>query len=89
MTRGEEMTALWRQKVPVEQIARKFGVLRPAVYKALRRTGVLPPYEPTGNVRQIVRGLQVSNPIIIPDRTPCFKCGVRADLGCKHQVKYA
>lgn len=30
-----------------------------------------------------------SGPVIILDRTPCFKCGVRADLGCRHQPKSA
>lgn len=100
MSRAAEMAALYRADVPVDAIANQFNVHRPAVYKALRRVGVLPPYaegrkhpprkkkiyEPSPSAGHITRReIAPREPILIPDRTPCIKCGVRADIGCKHQ----
>lgn len=86
--------------MPVDAIASKFGVERPAVYKALRRTGALPPYKEgkkhpprkvDGSSAGYAKGRETAprNPILIPDRTPCPRCGVRADIGCRHQGKEA
>lgn len=44
--RTEEMCALYTAGLPVKQIAERFGVLNPAVWKALRRGGVVAPYRP-------------------------------------------
>lgn len=98
MSRAREMAALYSAEVPIQVIANQFGVLRPAVYKALRRVGVLPPYgegkkhpprkryEPSTGGNHAVRGpIKACEPILIADRTPCPRCGVRADFGCKHQ----
>ena len=43
-TRAARMTALFKKGMPVREIANSFGVQNPAVWKALRRTGALPPY---------------------------------------------
>lgn len=45
-SRTPEMCRMYRARVPVADIAAHFGVKRPAVYKALRRGGVLAPYRP-------------------------------------------
>jgi len=41
------MCDAYRRGVPVKEIAADFGVQNPAVWKALRRGGVLPPYTPS------------------------------------------
>lgn len=40
------MCEAYKRGEPVRVIAERFGVQNPAVYKALRRGGVLPPYQP-------------------------------------------
>lgn len=45
-TRTARMCKLYKAGVPVKEIAAEFGVQNPAVWKALRRGGVLPPYQP-------------------------------------------
>lgn len=42
--RTRRMCDLFERKIPVATIATQFGVHPPAVYKALRRGGVLPVY---------------------------------------------
>lgn len=44
--RTESMCDLYRRGIPVGSIAAQFDVQRPAVWKALRRGGVLPDYKP-------------------------------------------
>jgi hypothetical protein len=34
-----------------------------------------------------VRKTEKDREAIVLDRTPCFNCGVRADIGCHHQPK--
>lgn len=41
------MCAAYKRGEPVKEIANRFGVQNPAVWKALRRGGVLPPYQPS------------------------------------------
>ena len=45
--RTREICRLYREGVKVPQIAARFGVLNPAIYKQLRAGGVLPPYRPS------------------------------------------
>jgi hypothetical protein len=82
------MANLFRDGVPVPDIADRFAVQRSSVYKALRRAGALPPY----GTRMIsrVNSTTPSNPIRaeeLPrvDRDPCPRCEVRGDIGCKHR----
>ena len=44
--RTAQMCAAYKSGEPVKEIANRFGVQNPAVWKALRRGGVLPPYQP-------------------------------------------
>lgn len=72
-------------KHDIAALARQFGVQRPAIYKALRRGGVLPPYN-----RREFTPKPLRKPKVEPDesqytqRDSCFYCGVRGDLGCAH-----
>lgn len=94
------MTAMFKRGAPVDDIARQFGVQSPAVYKALRRTGALPPYGkragtklgegPTGRA---AANLPREKPAVRlcqrVERDPCTFCGVRGDIGCQHQRRSA
>ncbi len=106
--RTMRMCAAFKRGVPVKEIAETFGVLNPAVYKALRRGGVLPPYakkdaggpgRPIGGGTSGYTAARLTRSVAhiskqearrpsadVPrvDRDPCFMCGTRADLGCKH-----
>lgn len=89
MTRAERMTAMWNCSVPVRDIAAEFGVKRPAVYKALRSTGAMPPYgaaraEPASPPQRRGSRQPRLDPALIVSRDPCFRCGARGDLGCAH-----
>ncbi len=87
----------------VLELSFKYEVQRPAIWKILRRGGVLPPYAPRKNGGQgrpigggvagytqsrIDRSIEGRQPVPerIIDRDPCFLCGIRADLGCKHRA---
>ena len=112
--RTSKMCSAYRLGIPVREIAIQFGVQNPAVWKALRRGGVLPPYQPAkagksgrpkggGVVGYTENRLAKSAAYISAkedrqpprpegdpvDRDPCFMCGVRADIGCKHLRKMA
>lgn len=85
------MTAMWRRRVPVCDIAAEFGVKRPAVYKALRSTGALPPYgvsrsDPKAPPKPRSKRKPVIDPALIVFRDPCPRCGVRGDIGCQHSA---
>lgn len=49
--RAARMSELFKKGMPVSEIASKFDVQNPAVWKALRRTGTLPPYAPSRDGR--------------------------------------
>lgn len=75
----------------VGELATWFGVQRPAILRRLRTGGVLPPYKSRGSHRRVVVR-RLSTPereeqrAKIPRvyREACQRCGVRADIGCKH-----
>lgn len=87
------------------ELSAKYDVQRPAIWKALRRGGVLPPYAPrqhggsgrpiSGGVagwsdqrRQHALGVADERQAAldhVPVREPCFLCGARADVGCRHR----
>lgn len=84
------MCALYERGVEVGEIAAEFGVQRPAVWKALRRGGLLPPYKSKasagrGRPRKPKVALAETSPIVIVDRDPCLMCGTRGDVGCRHR----
>lgn len=101
MNRAERMTEMFRRGACPADIAIQFGVQSPAVYKALRRTGALPPYRIRpetklggGRVGRQAAGLGNEKRLEVQDRPrvsrdPCFLCGVRGDVGCKHQRRAA
>jgi hypothetical protein len=109
--RTSEMCALFSAGMKAKRIAELFGVQTPAVYKALRTGGVLPPYarrlpggpgrpagggEPGYTANRLKRSAdfiaerearEPLRPDVVPiDRDPCFYCGARGDLGCKHRA---
>jgi hypothetical protein len=90
----------------VAELAERFDVQRPAIWKRLRDGGVIAPYAPrqkNGKGRPIgggvagytakrrERSVAVSaerssepSPDQYVDRDACPRCGVRSDIGCKH-----
>ena len=109
--RTARMCAAYKAGMPVREIANKFEVQNPAVWKALRRGGVLPPYQPSVRGRggrpkgggvsgytesrlkrsadsiAATEAREPPRPDLEPvDRDPCFMCGIRADIGCKHRA---
>lgn len=78
--RAEDMAEMWRRGAEAPEIAAAFGVKRPAVYNALRRTGALPPY----GKRVSRRTAKLSSAPVVVTRDPCPRCGTRADYGCRH-----
>lgn len=87
LRRRAAMCALYG-KVPVREIARRFNVQSPAVFKALRAAGVLAPYRRRGP-GAMVRGPRFEAIGDVPEsqyvsRDPCPRCGTRRDVGCAH-----
>ena len=86
MPRAEAMTAMYRRGVEVRDIAERFGVQSPAVWRALRRTGELPPYKKLKTGRRAAGVCRESTSFQVlgerVSRDPCPRCGVRADIGC-------
>lgn len=96
------MCARYNEGIAVKEIAVEFGVLNPAVWRALRRGGVLPPYGSAvdrdlrfgpklnerheAQYRAYLAKQAAVEALRVPDREPCGFCGTRADVGCKHQV---
>ncbi len=83
--RARQICDAFNKDVPVAEIADMFGVQRPAIYKMLRRHGVLPAYKPAVVGKKTIGSYterRQTEPG--PDRTPCPRCGVRADYGCSH-----
>jgi hypothetical protein len=69
----------------VGELAEAEGVQRPAIWRRLRAGGIIDP------IRTGVRKHPARIPLIANDITPervdrdgCPRCGVRADIGCKH-----
>lgn len=93
----ERICALFAAKVPVRAIAEQFGVQAPAIWRSLRRWGILPPYNRSpgrGPARKRplpdVSGAEPNIADLPPrvERDPCPRCGVRADVGCSHSASY-
>lgn len=81
--RAEAIAEMWKRGAPAPEIAIAFGVQKPAIYNALRRTGDLPPYGKRP-ARSVLK-LAAAGPIIARD--PCPRCGTRADYGCAHSAR--
>lgn len=94
---GERALAIaadYGRKMPIGMIAEKYDIQRPAVWKALRRAGVLAPYQPRDGAAakpkpsppQPIRKMSpddIARRVV--SRDPCRRCGVRGDIGCIHQ----
>lgn len=88
--RRERIVGMFKNRVPVSEIASTMGVQNPAIYSALRRAGVLPPlksrtphtvrYTPSGG-RKSARAMMAAPRVA---RDPCPRCGTRGDIGCAH-----
>lgn len=74
----------------VGYLAEWYNVQRPAIWRRLRAGGVLPGYR-SKNVQRFqrprrkhsdIRDEKMAAPRV--DRDACPRCGVRADIGCKH-----
>jgi hypothetical protein len=90
--RRERMCARWKAGVEVKLIAQEFGVQNPAIWRALRKAGLLPPYAPKvpggpGKPRapKAVPEAGPAAPLVLVERNPCPRCGVRGDVGCAHR----
>jgi hypothetical protein len=72
----------------VSGLACFYQVNRPAIWKRLRMGGALPPYRTKVDIkrgrrpRAELNADRASQPRV--DRDPCQRCGVRHDIGCKH-----
>ncbi len=74
-------------QVVVGQLAERRGLKRPAIHKALRRAGVLPPYQKHGSHCPGPQPAQAPKETPRPvNRDACPYCATRADVGCRHQV---
>jgi transposase len=81
--RRERIATMFRRGVAPMEIAQQYGVNAPAIYKVLRKTGDLPPY----NHREARQRVSPVEPKVIlsrVDRDPCPRCGTRRDIGCVH-----
>jgi hypothetical protein len=75
----------------VREWAEMLGVQRPAIWRRLRSGGSLPPYKSSGRTiprRPRAKTLEEQFEPLPPtvNRDPCLRCGVRADVGCKHSA---
>jgi hypothetical protein len=71
----------------VGQIAETEGVQRPAVWRRLRSGGVLAPIRAYTGKRLRRTNAEIFTDAVDAvrvDRDPCQRCGVRHDIGCKH-----
>lgn len=85
---------LYQAGYSTSELAGMFNVIRPSIVRALHRQGV-PIRRVVGRrislsrpmtEAQLRRHAEVINGLWLapsPSREPCFKCGVRGDVGCK------
>lgn len=52
-------------------------------------TTLPPPFRPRRVSLDLANTKQPPIPEVLVHRDPCVKCGIRADIGCKHQSKAA
>jgi hypothetical protein len=101
LQRRERVCKMFADKVPVKDIAEVFGVQPPAIWRALRRYGILPPYQrrtdggrgprPKRRMDDISGAASNIDDFDLPprvERDPCPRCGVRADIGCQHHAPF-
>jgi IS30 family transposase len=88
LTRTEQICLLHKAGLKAQEISERVGMTRQGVYKALRRGGVLPPYEGNPPPRRSYKPRRdwIPQADLPPrlDRDPCVLCGVRGDIGCRH-----
>lgn len=81
--RTQHIMKLHDQGLEVDVIAKRVGVDRPAVYKALRRLGILPGYKHREGIHRPALNKELPE-IRYENRDPCFWCGSRGDYACGH-----
>ncbi len=76
MQKGDDLSEF------IGRIAIREGVQRGAIWKRLRRGGLVPEYRLGVILHR--RKKDIGPPPQRVERDPCFRCGVRADIGCRH-----
>jgi hypothetical protein len=90
--RVQEMCSLFLKGASAADIASRYGVQSPAVWKALRRGGIIADYQARNTSRRVASAPATplattavqSAPVVRVFRDPCPRCGVRPDVGCRH-----
>jgi hypothetical protein len=91
--RDQRIFAMFREGRDAGAISQVVGVARCSVWRALRRGGLMPPYnvrKPRAPRNRRARALEIiaeQNALIETlrvSRDPCPRCGVRQDFGCAH-----
>lgn len=92
--RDEQIVAQYRTgRLGAREIAAQFNVSPATVDRILVKHGAkamdskTARTSPTGNMHRVQPAARLPDPDSLPrvDRDPCFFCGARADLGCKHR----
>ena len=83
---AEQVTLLWKAGLSPSQIAVRVGKTRNSVIGKIYRLGLNPSQETDRfyPMRRRPRPKEERLARMGVDRTPCPKCGVRADVGCSH-----
>lgn len=81
----KQSTALrmWRQGYSRNRIAQDVHVSYATIEKWLREAGLIS--DEGDIVRRLGSSTRGPHPVVRVTRDPCPRCGVRADLGCKHR----
>lgn len=92
-TRYALVARMWRDKRRAAEIAQELSIRQVQVYRALRKTGDLPPYGSKAPKARVHHERIYTGPataLVRVRRDPCPFCAVRADIGCRHRrLEYA
>jgi hypothetical protein len=82
----------------VGELSAQYGVQRPAIWRALRRGGLLADYvkrvtkQPEHKAKPVLLTTQEKRDALEArprvESEPCFLCGVRPDVSCRHKRAY-
>lgn len=90
-TRYALVARMWRDKRRAAEIAQELSIRQVQVYRALRRTGDLPPYGTKTNVRVVHERVTIAPKVdlVRVRREVCWRCGCNSDVGCRHMMQEA
>ena len=80
IARNDAVAEMFKNGHDMDAVASHFDMSQDAVLKALVNRGVIK--SPTLNQNQA--RFEQAMQLVVPSRDPCQRCGVRADVGCKH-----